>query len=268
MKIYKKVYSNKIPNEVNLKELSEYIQKELGLFDEETGELEGIDFSHHDWDINGHYYKLKNIPLNLISIRLDDDFDLVPIIFNQEYESVSTLKEAHDVILEILEYESDEGFEKYHNLTLEETFQKNIDNFPRTDYWPHVGYILTDGECLDFSGGGSSRTLDHRKIFDGSTYGMQSFMIHGNIRIDVSQKINYAGIDIYTEPTKPQYRTLQKLFRDIDEMGGTVQIDLSNGIEEFDERNKIYYMKDRQKYSGEPMDALNKIMDYYGREFL
>lgn len=267
MKIFKILKANnainKNQNPQNLKELSELIQYNMGLFDEETGEYEGIDFHHSDWEIRENEYGLYGVPGRFVSIELVDDYEFIPTILGKQYSEVSSLEEASDLILEVLQEESDEDQEEYSEKSMEEVFQKNIKNMPRTEYWPHAGYILTNGDILDFSGGGSHRSKDHRAIFDGSTYGMQSFMIKGNIRVDVSQKMNYAGIDIYTKPTPSQYNTLRRLFRDMSKMNGEIQLDLSNGVEEFDEINKLYYMKDRKSLITNPYGALGEIQEYY-----
>lgn len=247
----------------NLKELSEFIQDKLLLYDEDLQEYEGIDFDHRDWDIQGNRYVLPKVPSGYVSILIHDDDELVPTILGKEYEICESLEEASDVILNILMDESDDDYEEYQDLSMEETFQKNIRNIPRTTYWPHVGYILRDGTALDFSGGGRSRTKDHRAIYDGSFFGVQSFMLIGNIRVNVNDSMEFAGLDIYVEPNEAQYATLREMMRDIAKMNGEVQLDLANGVDSFDERNQYYTMKDKLSVEVNAYSSISTIENYY-----
>ena len=266
MRIYaiKKISQNNSPQD--LKQLSENIQRQLGLYDEETGELYGVDFHHTDWQISGNAYYLHGVDENLVSIIFHDDNDLVPVILGKEYESCESLRDASNVILDILESEDDSFYEEYSELTMEETFQRNIKTIGRTDYWPHIGYILTNGEALDFSGGGYHRGTDHRAIYDGSLRGMQEFILRGNIRVDIRDDMSYCGLDMYREPTEAQYNTLRNIFGDVLKVDGEVRLSLSNGVESYEERNDYYIMKNKKEIHTDARQAIYSIEQYYGEE--
>ena len=93
-----------------------------------------------------------------------------------------------------------------------------LDYFGRTYKWSETGYVLLNGERLDFSGRheggpGGYRTVDHRDIIDalGEDYGggdysggMVRFMQEGNIRISPES----GGINLAVMPTKAQMDAL------------------------------------------------------------
>ena len=110
--------------------------------------------------------------------------------------------------------------------------------FGRTYKWSETGYVLLNGERLDFSGrheGGSGgyRSVDHRDIIDalGEDYGggdytggMVRFMQEGNIRISPES----GGINLAVMPTKAQMDSLSdfiskehgEVILDIDDASG------------------------------------------------
>ena len=102
-------------------------------------------------------------------------------------------------------------------------------NHGTTDSIESAGYVLPNGEMLDFSesrhGGGGDRSLDHRNIqfpdrpSDGYA-AMRAFIEMGGVRIDKS-----GAVDIGTEPTGSQFSRL----RELGEMAGSLTVDLLDG---------------------------------------
>ena len=99
--------------------------------------------------------------------------------------------------------------------------QAAIEHFGVTDNFKVAGYILPNGQMLDFSGkhwGGESnvRTVDHEDIFEvmeASGDNRKQFMDRGNIRLNPEAP----GFNISTkvEPTSEQYRTLKEFIREV-----------------------------------------------------
>ena len=102
-------------------------------------------------------------------------------------------------------------------------------NHGTTDSIESAGYVLPNGEMLDFSesrhGGGGDRSLDHRNIQfpDRPSEGyaaMRAFIEMGGVRIDKS-----GAVDIGKEPTGSQFSRL----RELGEMAGGLTVDLLDG---------------------------------------
>ncbi len=107
--------------------------------------------------------------------------------------------------------------------------------FGRTTKWAETGYLLLDGQKLDFSGRhdgapGGYRTVDHRDISDalGEDYGgdsysgaMVQFMQEGNIRIIPENN----GINLSVMPTEAQMKALSEYISRAD---GEVNVDIDN----------------------------------------
>lgn len=111
---------------------------------------------------------------------------------------------------------------------------KAISHFGTTQNINECGYILTNGNMLDFSGfkfGGSkgSRTIDHREIADIyetdiiGINAMIDFMNNGNIRVNSeSQGLDISNNTILTQEQKETIRNYVNHFK------GNVFIDISN----------------------------------------
>ena len=96
-----------------------------------------------------------------------------------------------------------------------------------TENFDYAGYLLIDGEMLDFSEGQSMRTLDHRDInnildVDGYNDGLITFMNYGNIRI------GFCGFDISKPPTKAQEHVLTNFINYLIKKRGDCYIDISD----------------------------------------
>lgn len=121
-----------------------------------------------------------------------------------------------------------------------------------TDNINNAGYVLPDGEMLDFSGqrhgGGGGRQEDHRQLnlpVKGNISGtelMNAFINMGAIRIDA----NSAMIDIATKPTPQQL----KIIRNVLKNGGYVDM-INNG------KKKSFQVDDNRM-------ALGKIQRFFG----
>jgi len=216
---------------------------------------------HSDWQVNGSEYILRGVDANLVSIWQEDDNVFIPNVLGKQYEICSSLEEASDLILDIVESGHDEYYEPYKELTMEENFEKKIEETPRSTFWPHVGYILPNGEGMDFHAGNGDRK-DHRTIYDGSTKGMQEFMMRGAIRIVCDKSMTFCGIDIYRKPTPQQYNMLQTLGKDIRETQGDIRLDMSSDFE-YDERREVYYPKDSKSIEINPMNLIFEIKTFY-----
>ncbi len=108
--------------------------------------------------------------------------------------------------------------------------KKAIKHFGTTTNILEGGYILTDGNILDFSGkndGGMSgmRSMDHRDIGEilesSGTDSLIEFMNMGNIRLNPESK----GLDITIEPTQEQINTIRHY---INYFNGEIILDISD----------------------------------------
>lgn len=110
-----------------------------------------------------------------------------------------------------------------------------LEHFGKTYRWSETGYLLLNGEKLDFSGKhdgapGGYRTVDHRDIKEalGLDYGgedysgaMVQFMGEGNIRISPENN----GINLSVAPTGAQEQALEDY---ISRVRGEVIVDLDD----------------------------------------
>lgn len=125
-----------------------------------------------------------------------------------------------------------------------------------------AGYLMPDGNYLDFSEGQGYRVQDHRNVgfvfddynpaTDGMSQGMIRFMNEGNIRIQPESN----GIDIseINEPTQSQYNSIYNYFDMLMEDG--FRVDMSNG----DGRN-VFSIEYPPMTS--PRKAINDIKQYF-----
>jgi hypothetical protein len=97
------------------------------------------------------------------------------------------------------------------------TFDAAIAEFGVTTHLGEAGYILPDGQLLDFSakrdgGPPGRRTLDHRavsRVTEGDwTHGMNEFIALGAIRFGFMQNFMYFTYEL--EPTKAQLAHLRE----------------------------------------------------------
>lgn len=150
--------------------------------------------------------------------------------------------------------------------------------FGLTSSYIEAGYILPDGDMLDFSekregGSPNMRSLDHREIGrvggPGGTQGMQEFMAQGAIRIDG----NGGAIDISAEPTTQQYKRLREYFYHAKQAKTPITLDLEKGLGEQragDEYNRSYRrtndaMSKEYGVGENPAKILADIRQYYSR---
>ena len=106
-------------------------------------------------------------------------------------------------------------------------FEKAKEEYGVTDNFDDAGYLLPNGEMLDFSGGwGMGREVDHRNIGDITGEGetdnryeyVNRFKNIGAIRISPES----GGLDINVEPTEDQYKRIRKFAT---HYGGEVSVD-------------------------------------------
>ena len=127
--------------------------------------------------------------------------------------------------------------------------KKAIEHFGTTTNMLEGGYILTDGNILDFSGKNESgvsgvRYTDHREIGEilesNGTEALIDFMNLGNIRLNPESH----GFDIAITPTKEQIRVLIDY---INYFRGEVIVDISdlkgNNIKYFEYNQKTLSSK-------------------------
>ncbi len=109
-------------------------------------------------------------------------------------------------------------------------------HFPLTDNINLAGYIMSDGDMLNFSYRGDKRDKDHRYIkeafpedtpIDDMTDGMNQFMI-ATKAIRVNAHRNFFSFDIKSPPTKSQMRIILKCLK-----SGTVEISFNSERKEF-----------------------------------
>ena len=178
-------------------------------------------------------------PQTLLAVVADKESTTVPIISISDSSEKSNLKNRNleknishskkQVKLDVTEYSDDER--KQHSADAKAYFGKTYN-------WKETGYILRNGDKLDFSGRhegapGGYRTVDHRDIADampdgygGNDYSgaMVQFMSEGNIRISPES----GGINLSVLPTKAQFDSISdfigrnrgEIILDIDNIGG------------------------------------------------
>lgn len=131
-----------------------------------------------------------------------------------------------------------------------------------------AGYISPSGAYIDLSGkkeGGmpGTRSYDHREA--GGTKGMQEIMAYGYIRMGFT----YGLIDIAKEPTSKQYDRIGQL---ADRKNGEIQIELTEGLGEYDKGYDFYFRSSRNFYREYPVGTKgNRIVNdvkrfYAGKE--
>ena len=125
--------------------------------------------------------------------------------------------------------------------------------FGTTTDFDCAGYIVPDGDMLDFSEGQFIRTLDHRSIhqvFDGEEFATATapliqFMNEGSIRISCN------GFDLSVPPTNAQAKQLARFIR----QKGQIYMDISNI-----QGKEIY---SRYYDHTHPADVLNDIEQFF-----
>ena len=105
------------------------------------------------------------------------------------------------------------GYIKNHPHCIEERAKKY---YGITDVFEFAGYILPNGEMLNFSYGGYQRDEDHRNIgcFFSTAQGweaMVKFMKRGNIRVCCSS--SGFRFEFIRKPTKEQIQTMREAYR-------------------------------------------------------
>jgi hypothetical protein len=119
-------------------------------------------------------------------------------------------------------------------MTIEE---KAIKEYGITDSFYDAGYILPDGQLLDYSEGrGMGRTQDHRNVcqffkYDPSEYAvttkqMVKFMKRGNIRVMPESNC----IEFYKLPTKEQYKAIKYIASDVGAHNMIIEQSSKNGM--------------------------------------
>lgn len=92
-----------------------------------------------------------------------------------------------------------------------------VERFGTTEQFERAGYILPDGQMLDFAQNGSTRDTDHREIIDvfgpsevrTGTEALNAFLADGNIRV----MADAPGIDVPAEvrPSTEQLERIQEM---------------------------------------------------------
>lgn len=109
--------------------------------------------------------------------------------------------------------------------------QKAKKYFGTTDRLSVAGYLLTDGDLLNFSYDDINRGIDHRDIKDvledidtseTNAAAMIEFMNYGNIRL-----MSY-GFDTTKRPTSKQRPLIAAFTKRLAKLGSDMQIDISN----------------------------------------
>ena len=108
--------------------------------------------------------------------------------------------------------------------------------YKTTDDVRKAGYLLPDGRMLDFSGGDTRRTVDHREVkdvFGPAELGrdakpaqyMNRFIAEGNVRVMAETP----GVDMSAEtpPTRQQLREIEKMADSLGAQKGAFSIDIS-----------------------------------------
>lgn len=108
--------------------------------------------------------------------------------------------------------------------------------YKTTDDVRKAGYLLPDGRMLDFSGGDTRRTVDHREVkdvFGPAELGrdakpaqyMNRFIAEGNVRVMAETP----GVDMSAEtpPTRQQLREIEKMADTLGAQKGAFSIDIS-----------------------------------------
>ena len=108
--------------------------------------------------------------------------------------------------------------------------------YKTTDDVRKAGYLLPDGSMLDFSGGDTRRTVDHREVkdvFGPAELGrdakpaqyMNRFIAEGNVRVMAETP----GVDMSAEtpPTRQQLREIEKMADSLGAQKGAFSIDIS-----------------------------------------
>ena len=109
--------------------------------------------------------------------------------------------------------------------------------YKTTDDVRKAGYLLPDGRMLDFSGGDTRRTVDHREVkdvFGPAELGrdakpaqyMNRFIAEGNVRVMAETP----GVDMSAEtpPTRQQLREIEKMADTLGAQKGAFSIDISS----------------------------------------
>lgn len=108
--------------------------------------------------------------------------------------------------------------------------------YKTTDDVRKTGYLLPDGRMLEFSGGDTRRTVDHREVkdvFGPAELGrdakpaqyMNRFIAEGNVRVMAETP----GVDMSAEtpPTRQQLREIEKMADSLGAQKGAFSIDIS-----------------------------------------
>ena len=92
--------------------------------------------------------------------------------------------------------------------------ENSVDNWPRTYDYRTAGFIMQDGDMLDFSYDGSSRGMDHREItrdideLESGTDGMRQFQ-HATGAIRLHAFGRGVSFDWVKKPTRKQQRVME-----------------------------------------------------------
>lgn len=235
--------------------------------------------------------KYGNEPLlvnkQMIKTGIDDIPDLPGLIDaitkkQSETEFLNDLKKAQQVYAQSV-YQSHSinkvtqpgaDVKQQFSLSSSENVKAAEQHFGTTYKISEAGYLLTDGNLLDFSGRhegapGGYRTVDHRDITDaldedygGDNYsdGMIRFMGEGNIRLSPES----GGINLSVKPNKAQLSTLDRYisnFRgevilDIDDANGNTVVSIEYPKRTYSKRiiNDINAYFDEGKIPEQPSD--------------
>jgi hypothetical protein len=149
-------------------------------------------------------------------------------------------------------------------------FQKAKDEFGTTDDWNEAGYILPDGDLLDFSGKnqggyGGTRNLDHRDINSiDDDMDMQTFIGLGAIRFMPESK----GIYMDNKPEGDQFSRIREL---ADVINGEMLVELKSGnnryFEEYPKYTDAQTIIDDIKYFYDNPDADMEMRKHFREDY-
>ncbi len=135
--------------------------------------------------------------------------------------------------------------------TAEKDTAKAIKHFGLTENWKLAGYLLTDGQMLNFSYDGYMRDMDHRDIKDVITHdgtyngALIKFVNYGHIRV------MQTGFELSKQPTEKQRKTLSRCINRLEDL----YVDISN--------NDGHIVKHMEYHLALPSEVLRDIDGYF-----
>ncbi len=142
-------------------------------------------------------------------------------------------KDQSDEVIRVLSNEQQKI--PYTKKKIENDNLKAKEMFGTTEIIDYAGYILTDGDMLNFTYDGYQRDMDHREIShaihpdsDGYSDGLIQFVTYGNIRVMPN------GIELSKRPTQPQIRRIAEFIRHKDSIYVEIANNFGHVVQTFD----------------------------------